>query len=184
MLRADDAIVWHPLDAIESCTWTSGRNAEHRVTPELRIEPLGRHLRLIPVITGWHVPEFDPEGSTERWLEAHTQEARFSGVPCAWVAFVDATPVGSVSLIEHDMDTRQELAPWLAALFVLPSHRGQGIGAALVQRCEEEARAAEADRLYLYTSTAKRFYARLSWSTYGEDVYRGEPVTIMVREAQ
>lgn len=148
---------------------------------ELHIEPLGRHQRLIPVLTAWHVPGLGPEGPWNRWLEAHTREARMSGVPCAWVAFVDATPVGSVSLIEHNMDIHQELSPWLAALFVLPSHRGQGIGTALVRRCEDEAWATGASRLYLYTSTAKRFYARLGWSTFAEDVYEGEPVTIMAR---
>jgi GNAT superfamily N-acetyltransferase len=106
-----------------------------------------------------------------------------SGVPCAWVVFVAAMPVGSVSLIEHNMDTHQELTPWLAALFVLPSHRGQGIGTALVQRCEEEAWGTGANRLYLYTSLAKRFYARLGWSMFAEDAYEGTSVTIMVREA-
>jgi GNAT superfamily N-acetyltransferase len=150
--------------------------------PELHIEPLGRHPQLVPVITAWHVPEFDPEGSWEHWLEAHTREARMSGVPCAWVAFVGATPVGSVSLIEHNMDTHKELTPWLAALFVLPSHRGQGIGTALVQRCEEEAWATGANRLYLYTSPARLFYARLGWSTFAEVMYEGKRVTIMVRE--
>jgi predicted N-acetyltransferase YhbS len=153
-------------------------------SPELHIEPLGRHPQLVPVLTAWHVPEFDPDGSLDQWLEAHTREARISGVPCAWVAFADATPVGSVSLIEHNMDTHQELTPWLAALFVLPSHRGRGIGTALVRRCEEEAWATGANRMYLYTSPARHFYARLGWSTLAEDVYEGKPVTIMVREAQ
>jgi GNAT superfamily N-acetyltransferase len=99
--------------------------------PELHIDPLGRQPQLVPVLTAWHVPEFDPGGDTDRWLEAHAREARMSGCPCAWVAFVDEAPVGSVSLIEHNMDTRRELTPWLAALFVLPSHRGRGIGTAL-----------------------------------------------------
>jgi GNAT superfamily N-acetyltransferase len=150
--------------------------------PELHIEPLGRWPQLVPVITAWHVPEFDPGGDTDRWLEAHAREARMSGIPCAWVAFVDECPVGSVSLIEHNMDTRRELTPWLAALFVLPSHRGRGIGAALVRRCEEEAWATGATRLYLYTSPARLFYARLGWSTFAEVMYEGKRVTIMVRE--
>lgn len=51
---------------------------------------------------------------------AREAEARLSGIPCARVAFSGRVPVGTVSLVEHNMDTRLDLRPWLAALFVLP----------------------------------------------------------------
>jgi len=87
-----------------------------------------------------------------------------------------------VSLIESNMDTRKDLTPWLAALFVVPEHRGRGIGAALVRRCEREAALAGADRLYLYTARAIQYHRRLGWLVMSEEVYEDEPVTIMCKE--
>jgi GNAT superfamily N-acetyltransferase len=101
------------------------------MSPGLKIDPLAHHRDLIPVTVDWHIKAFDTSGDRDSWLSARTQEARSGGVPCARVAFLDDTPVGSVSLIASNMDTRPELTPWLAALFVLPQYRRRGVGTAL-----------------------------------------------------
>ena len=98
------------------------------------------------------------------------------------MAFVDGTPVGSVSLIEHNMDTRRDLTPWLAALFVLPPYRGRGIGTSLIERCESEAKAAGFDRMYLYASDARDYYPRFGWTVIANDRYEGEAVVIMAKD--
>ena len=116
------------------------------------------------------------------WLRARIEESRQGGLPCAWVAFADQEPVGSVSLVECNMDTRKDLTPWLSALFVVPAHRGGGIGAALVKRCEREAALAGANRLYLYTERAVEYYRRLGWEVMFAEVYEEKPVTIMGKE--
>ena len=147
----------------------------------IRIEPLGAHPELIEVISRWHVPAFDPGGSLEEWIGYHREEARMGGIPCAWVAFDGAEPVGSVSLIAHNMDTRMDLTPWLAALYVRPEHQGRGFGRALVERCEVEAWATGADVLYLYTDTAQGLYEQLGWTAIGTEPYEGTTVTLMAR---
>ncbi len=148
----------------------------------MRIEPLGDHPNLVTLTCEWHLPQFDPDGDMDFWLRARTEEARHGGVPCAWVAFADEEPVGSVSLVECNMDTRKDLTPWLAALFVVPEHRGRGIGAALVRRCEREAALAGAIRLHLYTERAAEYYRKLGWVVMSDEVYEGEPVTVMGKE--
>jgi predicted N-acetyltransferase YhbS len=80
------------------------------------------------------------------------------------------------------MDTRLELRPWLAALFVLPEFRRQGIGATLVRRSEAEAGTLGEDRLFLYTSGAEFYYGRLGWSILFRELYEGAPVTVMERQ--
>jgi GNAT superfamily N-acetyltransferase len=122
---------------------------------DLKIDPLGEHLDLITRTVDWQLPEFDPRGDRSRWVRARTEEARLRGVPCAWVAFDGGVPIGCVSLIAKNMETRPELIPWLAALFVLPEHRGRGVGSALVRRCEAEAAASGSETLYLYTAGAR-----------------------------
>lgn len=87
--------------------------------------------------------------------------------------------MGSVSLIEHNMDTRMDLGPWLAALYVRPGHRGRGFGRSLIERCEHEAWTTGADRLYLYTDTARAIYEHLGWVTLGTEPYEGTIVTLM-----
>jgi predicted N-acetyltransferase YhbS len=98
------------------------------------------------------------------------------------VAFVEGEPAGSVSLVQHNMDTRPELSPWLAALWVRPERRGREVGTALVRRCEEEARRLGVRRLHLFTEEASGFYERLGWSVLSQEEYKGEPVVVMVRE--
>jgi len=149
--------------------------------PNLTILPLGTRPDLIPTTVAWHLDAFEPDGDPARWTRARTEEARLTGIPCAWVAFDEKTPVGIVSLVEYNMDPRRDLSPWLAALFVVPSHRGRGIGSALVRRCEQEAWTAGVDRLYLHTSTAKALYERSGWLTLAEEDYEGERVTVMFR---
>jgi predicted N-acetyltransferase YhbS len=150
--------------------------------PDLTIDPRGEHRDLIPVTVDWHMREFDLSGDRDVWLRARTEEARLRGVPCAWVAFEGDTPVGCVSLVARNMETRPELTPWLAALFVLPEYRGRGVGDALVRRCQAEAEMSGFERLYLYTRGAQDFYRRLGWFPIEEDSYEGEPVTIMTRK--
>jgi GNAT superfamily N-acetyltransferase len=148
----------------------------------VRIEPLGLHPDLVAATVVWHMTEFDPEGDEEKWRRAREAEARLSGIPCAWVAFLAEEPVGTVSLVEHNMDTRLDLRPWLAALFVLPEFRRQGIGAILVRHCEEEARSLGESYLYLYTRPAEAYYEGLGWAVFSRELYEGERVTLMKRE--
>ncbi len=61
-------------------------------------------------------------------------------MPTTFVALKDGKPAGSASLVNLDLSSRQELSPWLAAVYVSPEHRNQGIGAALVNRVVDEAR--------------------------------------------
>jgi predicted N-acetyltransferase YhbS len=150
-------------------------------TDQLRIEPLGLHPGLVPLTVQWHVAEFDQVGEREFWTRARQVEARLSGIPCAWIAFAGEAPVGTVSLIEHNMDTKMDLRPWLAALFVLPEYRRRGVGTSLVRRCEDEARSVGERRLYLYTLTGEAFYERLGWSVISREQYEGEDTVVMER---
>ena len=150
----------------------------------LRFVPLGERPDLIRTTVGWHLAEFDLGGDAAFWLAARSEEAQPGGIPSAWIAFVDELPVGSVSLTVRNMDTHPELTPWLAALYVHASFRGQGIGTALVRRCEDEARSAGADRIYLYTerARARELYRRLGWAVRSSELYEGEPVWVMERD--
>ena len=100
-----------------------------------------------------------------------------------FVAFHGGEPVGTASLVRHDLPGREDLSPWLAGVFVLPAHRRQGHAAALVRRVEAEARRHGFPVLWLYTVQAAGLYARLGWEDAGEerDGESGRQVRLMRR---
>lgn len=100
-------------------------------------------------------------------------------IPLTVVAVSEGELLGSASLIEHDMDNRLDLCPWLAGVFVTPERRRQGIGAALVSRIVDEAISLHIPKLYLYTVNSTSFYTDLGWPLMEHAVYRGKEVSIM-----
>jgi GNAT superfamily N-acetyltransferase len=86
-------------------------------------------------------------------------------------------------LAHKDLETRPDLTPWLAGVFVQPAFRGRGYATALVRRVEAFASAASVRTLWLYTWTAEPLYARLGWQRAGleTDPKRGREVVLMTR---
>ncbi len=100
-------------------------------------------------------------------------------VPSMFVARDGAVLLGSAGIVTHDMDTRTELSPWLASVYVAPEHRRHGIGAALVRHVMTVSAAAGIPTLYLFTPDQERFYQALGWTTMAKETYRGAAVTVM-----
>jgi len=137
------------------------------------------HLR---IIAAWHHEEWAyirPGDTLDARQKRLAAECGHAEIPTTIVALTDGQPVGSISLVADDMDTHPELTPWLASLYVPAAQRRQGIGAALVQRLTAEARTLGISKLYLYTPSEEKFYARLGWQTLEQTVYAGKPATVM-----
>lgn len=148
----------------------------------ITIRNLADHPELLPMVARWHWSEWghtDPEGSLEAWTESLRRRTGRAGVPSNYVAFIDGQPVGSASLVRHDMSTRTDLEPWLAGVYVLSDHRGLGVGSALVEDVTAEAARSGHPTLYLYTASAAAFYVRLGWKHLAEEPYVGRSVRIM-----
>jgi predicted N-acetyltransferase YhbS len=86
-------------------------------------------------------------------------------IPLTLIATSEKLPVGTATLLMHDVGTEQwpELSPWLAAVYVVPEYRNRGIGAALVNAIVAKATALGVVALYLHTVGSERFYTRLGW---------------------
>jgi GNAT superfamily N-acetyltransferase len=71
------------------------------------------------------------------------------------------------------MDTRRDLTPWLADVFLSPDFRRRGIASALVRRVVDEARTLDVSELYLFTTGPwrERLYAGLGWSVIDRPIY-------------
>jgi len=102
-------------------------------------------------------------------------------MPSTYLA-IDHDLVGSASIIESDMETRPELTPWLASVYVDEPYRNQGIGRTLVKHVIDVAANNGIKRLYLFTPDKESFYQSIGWQYYASENYHGEDVTIMYRD--
>ena len=143
---------------------------------------LADHPDLIPTLARWRWEEWGhitPDRSMDEWIEGLVNQANRDRIPVTLVAFDDDQPAGMASLVYYDMDTREDLTPWLASVLVEPSFRDRGHGSALVTAIEEIAAALDVETLYLYTNSAQSLYERLGWKEIEREPYRGREVVIM-----
>ncbi|MBM4103671.1 MAG: GNAT family N-acetyltransferase [Planctomycetes bacterium] len=146
------------------------------------IDYLADHPEFILTLAQWHHQEWAylrPGDTLEARIARLRAEIGHRQIPTTVIAFKEQCLLGSAMLIQHDMDTRMDLSPWLASVFVSPDYRRQGIGAALIERIIQEARALDIYRLYLYTPSAEQFYLQRGWSAVERTRYRNTDVVIM-----
>ncbi|WP_237153730.1 GNAT family N-acetyltransferase [Oryzibacter oryziterrae] len=94
-----------------------------------------------------------------------------NGIPLALVAHDEGRYLGSVFLIDNDLDARPTLKPWIAALWVEPSERRRGIASQLIQAAREEARRLEHATGYLCATEDKTaFYLSRGFRLIERDV--------------
>jgi predicted N-acetyltransferase YhbS len=150
--------------------------------PSLRIAQLAKRVELLPVVATWIYEEWwqDVEGASlaglTDLLRGHLVPDQ---MPLSLVALMDALPVGTASLLAHDVGTEQwpKLSPWLAAVYVVPEYRRRRIGAALVNAIAEQSGAMGTEVLYLLTTEREDFYSQLGWKIFD----RAEVGTVMSR---
>lgn len=148
----------------------------------MKIEYLVDHPEFLRTLAEWQHAEWGqlrPGDSVEARMARLRNFSERDAVPLTVVAHDNGELLGSASLIPHDMETRMELTPWLAGVFVALEQRRRGIGAALVRRIVAEAGRLRVPVLYLYTVHSEKFYASLGWSLQEHSTYRGQNIAIM-----
>ena len=147
-----------------------------------RIVAVSDRPDLAPVVARWRVDAFftHPGGYTVEEMTALIL-APPVGPEEAFILFDGGRPVGTAGLVHSDLDTRPDLTPWLAGLFVESAFRGRGHATALIRQVETFALAASVPVLWLYTSTAVPLYQRLGWHRVGLEQENGQAVVLMRR---
>ncbi len=82
-----------------------------------------------------------------------------------FVALLDSVPVGTATVLDHDVDTerRPDLTPWVAAVYVIPEARRQGIGEQLLSQATAFTQSRGFKTVYLWTTDRRNWYERLGW---------------------
>lgn len=132
------------------------------------IDHLFNHPHEIRVVATWIYEEFwrDKPGYSVEFFEGLLRDASDPDrIPLSLLAFVDGTPAGTVNLIHSDSETRPDLHPWLAALYVLPAFRHRSVARALYRAGANHARRLGIAEVYLGTDMPA-FYERLGAELY------------------
>ena len=147
------------------------------------IGDLGDHVVCLPTLARWHWDQWGlltGARSLDEYIASLTKVATSRTVPSLLVAMDGDHLLGSASLLASDLPPRADLTPWLAQLFVEPTGRRDGVGAALVHAILDRARACGYDRVYLFTSgTLPEYYRRLGWRELERLEYLARERTVM-----
>jgi len=151
----------------------------------VRIVPLAgerRHWREAAEVSyeTWH-HEF-PDDTVATYLDQYTLAAdpgdRLVEVHAALSD--DDELLALATLIDDDeLPGVTEPGPWLAAVWVRPDARGQGIGGEIVAHVTSRAAELGLDRLFLYTEDRADWYASKGWRRIREASLNELPVTVM-----
>ena len=147
----------------------------------MNIVNLKQCAEFLPKLAEWHQQEWaylNPGQSLQDRIEKMQDYLNDDFIPSTFVA-IENDVLGSAAIIECDLDTRPDLSPWLASVYVAPEYRKQGVGAALVQHAMQQACDQGYTKLFLYTPSQEKFYQRLGWKIIERVDFHDAVVTIM-----
>jgi GNAT superfamily N-acetyltransferase len=113
---------------------------------------------------GWHAWWTD-SGMTLATYRAELEPMLLGdAIPMGFVAHRGETYLGSVLLIENDLEARPQLSPWIAALWVDEQYRGQGVAQSLIGSAQTAAAKLGFSRIFLCAEAkVTPYYLRQGW---------------------
>jgi GNAT superfamily N-acetyltransferase len=134
----------------------------------IEIETLFDRREFIPLVAQWTWTEWSdllPSDSCEAFANNLRAATRRDGIPITFVALENGVPIGTAGLIDDDLESRPELTPWLASLYVVREMRGRGVATMLVKHAVGAARGFGIGTLYLYIRRDRRRFTSVSAGT-------------------
>ena len=122
------------------------------------------------------------EWNEKKALEEFGAQKTDGTLPATLVLHEGGRLVGSVSVVDNDCEARTDLNPWLASLYVMSEHRGQGHGSHLIQAAIELANRNGVAALYVFTESAEKLFLRQGFVHFAGAVTNGHAITILRRE--
>lgn len=144
----------------------------------LVIEHLADHTEYINDVVECIWKEFGDEGNYAFWESIVKNSLIKNKLPLTFVALMDNKFVGTVGLWRGDLLSRQDLYPWLSALFVKSEYRNKNIGQELQQFLINYCRKNGYEEIFLYTDLCN-YYEKTGWQYIEDGVeYSGGSIKI------
>lgn len=132
------------------------------------IQPLHAAPQHASRVTEWLWQAFGGETLPQACFASIVGHSQTPGaLPITFIAAEGEMLLGTVGLWRCDLISRQDLYPWMAALYVAPEARGRGLAGKLQQHVIGYARTQGYSELFLY-SACRDFYERFGWQYIGE----------------
>lgn len=154
----------------------------------LQALPEPQRTKIIAELAAAHSTQFGGRTEAVR-TQAYSGESADSGeLPTTIVAVdEDGTTVGSIAVVVDDMGGRRpDLTPWIATLWVSPSHRRQGWATRLLKAAIQlAASAAPKGHIYLWTHTQAledKLYGPAGFHVIERLDHRDAPAAIMAAD--
>ena len=127
-----------------------------------------------------HLSEHSPKTVANMLME----RKRSDQICESFVALLDSVPVGTATVLDHDVETerRPDLTPWVAAVYVIPEARCRGIGEQLVSEASAFALSRGFKTVYLWTTDRQSWYERLGWRVMEQFDRNGARVSFLKLE--
>ena len=136
----------------------------------LKIYPLHEKKFVYPILAHWAYLHWLIHKNLSFELVAleYKKRAKSDELPCSFVAFWDEFPVGMVSVRKTDLMSREDLSPWMSALYVLPEYRNRGIGSELINAVLNASRTKGFKRIFLFLDNRnivelEKYYSSKGW---------------------
>lgn len=84
-------------------------------------------------------------------------------IPNFYIALENEKVIGTYALLRNDINSRQDLFPWLACLYVDPTYRGKSIGKQLLEHGLQITEQLGYEKLYL-SSDLEEYYEKYGWT--------------------
>ena len=118
----------------------------------MTILPLYAAPQFARQVTDWLWQAFGGEALPREFFASIVQHSQTAeALPLTFIAVQGEQLLGPIGLWRCDLLSRQDLFPWLAALYVAPAARGQGLAGQLQRHVIDYARRAGYQELYLYS---------------------------------
>jgi len=129
-------------------------------------------------VTDWLWQAFGSENSRDFFASIVQSSLTGADLPQTFIALDGEQLAGTVGLWRCDLISRQDLTPWLAALYVDEGFRSHGLGQKLQAFVLEHSRRSGFSELYLYAEFTG-YYERFGWKYIGDALdYPDKPVRV------
>lgn len=142
----------------------------------LRIYPLSQKKSLSPICAYWSFATWYTKRSIpfSAVMNEYRKRSDMDEYPYTFIAISNELPVGMVSVKESELSRREEISPWLSALYVAPEFRETGIGDRLIRTVIDDCRKKKIKRIFLFLdsrnlSRLEKYYTKRGWIYYDDE---------------
>ena len=142
---------------------------------------LADHLDTIPTLTKWfrdQWPDYHADMSQEEMELDFLEDASRDRLPIRLVAFESNDLAGTIILRDNGSAMPPELQPELGGLYVVESHRKQGVATELIRAGMQLAHKQGYDMVFATTVVAAGILERLGWEFLKTVVHEDEELPL------